>query len=229
MKLRIVPYRPKSKSAKDLAIALTGKLGYKVWRGPAKYGHRNLLWGKPGHPATNKIATFEILEKGSVNHVPYTTSSEVAQGWQKEGYTVFARTAGGQGGNNITVVLPDETLPERELYTQYVKKKKEFRVHVFNGKVIDVQEKRKKSGKEVNQLIRSHSNGWVFCHQNIEEPPELRSLGIAAVQALGLDFGAVDIIWNQHYNKCYVLEVNTAPGLCPTTTELYANEIASQL
>lgn len=226
MKVRIVPYRSGSKSAKDLAIALTEKLGYRVWRGPPKYGFKNILWGKPGHPATNKTATFEILEKEKLSHVPYTTAKEVAQAWLQAGKTVFARTAGGQGGKNITVVQPDESLPEAELYTQYVKKKKEFRVHVLNEKVVCIQEKRKKNGVTANPLIRSHGNGWVFCFKDIVEPDGLRVLGLAAVRSLGLDFGAVDIIWNEHQNKCYVTEVNTAPGLCPTTTEIYANEIA---
>lgn len=227
MKVRIVPYRPSSKSAKDLAIALSEKLGYKVWRGPPKYGFKNIFWGKPGHPATNKIATFEILKEKGISHVPYTTAKEDAQTWLQAGAPVFARTAGGQGGKNILVVLPGADLPEAEMYTRYVKKKKEFRVHVVGEKVVAVQEKRKKSGVVANPLIRSHANGWVFCFKDIVEPDGLRVLGLTAVRSLGLDFGAVDIIWNEHQNKCYVLEVNTAPGLCPTTTELYANEISA--
>ena len=53
---------------------------------------------------------------------------------------------------------------------------------------------------------------------------ELRTTAEHAVEALGLDFGAVDIMY--HENTFYVLEVNTAPGLTRTRTlEAYANEI----
>lgn len=227
MKIRVVPYRKGSQGARLLASKLSEKLGYKVFRGRStKPGRRNILWGKRGSVAHNKIDAFAAFAKEGVTCVPNTTSKEVAQGWLKEGKTVFARTSGGQGGSGITVVsLPEGDIPQAELYTQYVKKKKEFRVHVYGDKVICVQEKRKRNGVDANPLIRSHGNGWVFCFKNIVEPDGLRVLGLAAVRAVGLDFGAVDIIYNEHQNKLYVLEVNSAPGLCPTTTEAYANAI----
>ncbi|MNY63636.1 hypothetical protein D3C86_2006230 [compost metagenome] len=43
-----------------------------------------------------------------------------------------------------------------------------------------------------------------------------------AVNAIGLTFGAVDVIWNEYRHQAYVLEVNTAPGLTGTTLEKYA-------
>jgi glutathione synthase/RimK-type ligase-like ATP-grasp enzyme len=226
MKLRVVPYRPGSYSARLLAEKLSEKVGQKVWRGRPKFGHDNLLWGKPGHPATDKRATFKILEEAGVSCVPNTTSKEEATKWLQANKTVFARSAGGQGGSGIVVVQPPaEELPDAELYTQYVKKKKEFRVHVVNNNVVAVQEKRKKSGVDANPLVRSHTNGWVFCFKNIVEPNGLRVLGLNAVRAVGLDFGAVDIIYNALQDKCYVLEVNTAPGLCNTTATVYADAI----
>jgi glutathione synthase/RimK-type ligase-like ATP-grasp enzyme len=162
-----------------------------------------------------------------VSCVPYTSSKEVAQGWLNEGKTVFARTTGGQGGSGITIVRPGDSLPDKPLYTQYVKKRKEFRVHVYDGKAIDVQEKRKRNGGE-SSPIRSHGNGYVFCHNDVSEPEGLRSLGAAAISAVGLPLGAVDIIYNEHQGKLFVLEANSAPGLCLTTAEKYANAIQGQ-
>jgi hypothetical protein len=128
------------------------------------------------------------------------------------------------------VVAPGQELPDAPLYTQYVKKKKEFRVHVYNGKAIFVQEKRKRKNEPVgNQLIRSHRHGWVFCIKDIVEPDGLRVLGVNAVRACGLDFGAVDIIYNEHYNKMYVLEINSAPGIEGSTLEAYTNAICEGL
>jgi glutathione synthase/RimK-type ligase-like ATP-grasp enzyme len=234
MKIRIVPYKAGSQSAKLIATGLSQALGYKVWRGPAKPFAINISWGNqtkgPGtqinkpiavHCAADKLVTFSFLSKEGVSHVPYTTSKEVAQGWSKEGKTVFARTVQGQSGSGITIVAPGESMPSMPLYTQYVKKRKEFRVHVVNGVAIDVQQKKKKNGVEANSMIFNHDNGYAFCHNDVIEPDELRPLGIAAVKAVGLDFGAVDIIWNESQNKCYVLEVNTAPGLCDSTCAKY--------
>ena len=47
----------------------------------------------------------------------------------------------------------------------------------------------------------------------------------AAIKALGLDFGAVDIIYNEAEDQHYVLEVNTAPGLEGTTLQKYTEAI----
>ncbi len=107
-----------------------------------------------------------------------------------------------------------------------MKKKKEFRVHVVNGSVIDVQQKKKRNGVETTSLIRNLANGWIFAHEGVVEPAGLREMGVAAVAAVGLAFGAVDIIWNEKQNQCYVLEINTAPGLCQTTCDKYADAFA---
>ncbi len=229
MKIRIVPYKMSSKSARLLASKLTVKLGYKVWRGRPRYDTNNIFWGKPGHIAANKLKTFNVLKEAGVSHVPYTSSKEEAEAWLKAGSTVLARTACGQAGSGITIVNPGSVLPEATLYTRYVKKKKEFRVHVYQGKVIFVQEKRKANGVEADPLIRSHKRGWKFCMQNVVEPDGLRVLAVNAVGALGLDFGGVDVIWNELKNTCYVLEVNTAPGIEGSSLEAYANAISAQL
>jgi len=249
MKLRIIPYKMSSSSAKNLAKRLTEKLGYKVWRsGPKAGAYINLCWGY-SKPVTeydlerfinfppivaavrDKALAFKQLEIAGVSHVPYTTAKEVAEDWLKKGKTVLARSVCGQGGSGIKVWESDSgPLPEAPLYTQYVKKKQEFRVHVYMGDVICVQEKRKRKNEPVgNKLIRSHRHGWIFCLQDINEPDGLRVLGVDAVRACGLDFGAVDIIYNEHYNKLYVLEINSAPGLEGTTLEAYANAICSRL
>lgn len=245
MRYRIIPYKSGSASAGLLARTLQALVDYKVWRGPPKAKRRvNLNWGNKEYPddgfwwlnkpsavtvASNKLETFKALEAAGVSHVPYTSSKETAKAWQNKGSVIFARTTGGQGGSGITIVGEGHSsdLPDRPLYTLYVKKKKEFRVHVFRGQVIDVQQKKRRNGSEADSLIRNHDNGWIFAHMDIVEPDGIRDLAIAAVRAVGLDFGAVDIIWNEKQNKCFVLEVNTAPGLTDSTAEKYANAINS--
>ncbi len=223
MKIRIVPYKKGSESAKMIAQGLTVALGYKVWRGPAKPFALNIPWGLHG----NKLTSFKAFELKGVSHVPYTTSKENAQAWLKEGATVFARTVSGQSGSGIHIVNPGEVLPDMPLFTKYVPKRKEFRVHVVKGEVIDVQQKKLKKGEKPSKIC-NHDNHYVFCHEDVIEPAGLRELGIAAVAATGLQFGAVDIIWNETQNRCYVLEVNSAPGLCDTTCQKYVSAFVSK-
>jgi len=118
------------------------------------------------------------------------------------------------------------------LYTQYVKKADEYRVHVFDGEVIDVQQKRKRQevpNEEVDYQIRNASSGWVFCRDGVECPESVRSTAIRAVSVLGLDFGAVDVGYNRHNSVESVYEVNTAPGLEGTTLDLYYEAIQKRL
>ena len=49
------------------------------------------------------------------------------------------------------------------------------------------------------------------------------------MMAIDLQFGAVDIIWNEKENKCYVLEINTAPGLVGTTLTKYTEAFTKEI
>jgi D-alanine-D-alanine ligase-like ATP-grasp enzyme len=95
---------------------------------------------------------------------------------------------------------------------------------VWQGKVIDVQQKRRNTAipdDKVNWQIRNHDNGFIFARSDISPPRCVTSASLAAVAALGLDFGAVDLGYNQKAKKCVVYEVNTAPGLEGTTVDRY--------
>ncbi len=115
-------------------------------------------------------------------------------------------------------------LPYAPLYTQYMKKEAEFRVHAGSGKAIHTQMKLRKSNAKEDEAIWNHDNGFSFT-SNLEGRisdtilDQVRALGVAAVAALGLDFGAVDIAWLD--GKGYVLEVNTAPGMEEPTLSKY--------
>lgn len=169
--------------------------------------------------ATNKIKTFEALDKSKVRTLKWTTSKTQAEAWSKEGKTIVARkTIDGCCGEGIEVIEIGGVIPTAPLYTVYRKKTHEYRVHVFKGTVIDIVQKKLKFGAKPNGIIRNVDDGWIFSHKLVYTPYDLKELGISAVKACGLDFGAVDIIWNKFYDKCYVLEVNTAPGLELTPT-----------
>ena len=185
----------------------------------------NFVLNKPENiaKAVDKLATFMLLQANNISIPEWTTYKNEAELWK--GSIVCRTILNGFGGAGISL-LTANTLIDCPLYVKYKKKRHEYRVHVFNNEVIDVSWKRKKVGAEkINTFIRNYDNGWVYCRDDLLEPIGLRDIALAAISTLCLNFGAVDIIWNEKENKCYVLEVNTAPGLVGTTLEAYAKAI----
>lgn len=182
--------------------------------------------------AANKLLTFQRFKEAGFEQIPeWTTDREVAEGWCCDGGMVVCRTVlNGHSGRGIIVADLPEQVINAPLYVKYVKKLKEFRVHVAFNNVIDVQEKRRRNdvGADADSRIRNHHTGWVYCREEISEPENLRETAISAVAALGLDFGAVDLIYNQKKNQILVLEVNTACGLEGTTLQNYVSLIVEK-
>ena len=127
-------------------------------------------------------------------------------------------------GRGIVVAKKPEELVDAPLYTRYTPKTKEFRVHTSaKFGIFDIQEKRKRKESEKSEVpyIRNHDQGWVFCRENVACPDDVKLEAEKAVQALSLDFGAVDIGYHPTYGA-FVYEVNTAPGLEGQTCESYS-------
>jgi glutathione synthase/RimK-type ligase-like ATP-grasp enzyme len=182
--------------------------------------------------AANKLRAFRTLGEAGVAIPRFTRLADAAHEWDTD--VMIRELLNSHSGRGMRFVPREDrssllgtTAP---LYVEYIKKLMEYRVHVMGGKVIDVQQKRVREGSTGNDFqIRSYNNGWVFCRNGIDLPPDVSPLAVDAVRALRLDFGAVDIIYNALRQKSYVLEVNTAPGLHGSTIEIYANAIQEML
>ncbi len=186
--------------------------------------------------AGNKLLTFQALQnKEGINIPEFTTDRGVASGWIGTGKsTVVCRTKlSGHSGDGIVLASTEDQIVDAPLYVKYVKKQREFRIHVSFGEVIDVQEKRKRRDLpeefSTNFQVRNHHTGWVYCRENVELSEDATRMAVEACRQLGLDFGAVDIIYNARQNLYYVLEVNTAPGLEGTTVDKYAESFVKKL
>lgn len=168
------------------------------------------------------------MQEHGVPILEYTTSRARAWEWiQKDGLVVARGKLQGHSGEGIEILENREAIENcrARLYTRYFKAKDEYRVHVMAGNVIDIQQKRKRAevaAEDANYRVRSHANGFNFCRDGVELPVCCTDASIAAVKALGLDFGAVDIRFNAKTGECAVMEVNTAPGLEGTTIEVYS-------
>jgi D-alanine-D-alanine ligase-like ATP-grasp enzyme len=125
---------------------------------------------------------------------------------------------------------PDTWEVSAPLYVKYIPKKDEYRVHVVRGEIIDIQRKglreELKGTEGVNFKVRNLANGFVFVRNDGRTVPEcVLTVGRQAVQALELDFGAADVIYNAQQNRAYAIEVNSAPGLQGTTIVNYTNAL----
>ena len=172
--------------------------------------------------AANKFFTFASLAGAGVNTVPWTANMAVAKEWQAEGATIIARTLlTGHSGAGIIIIEKGDELIEAPLYTKYIFKAREYRVHATKFNVVDTQQKvRDPDQVPKSWKVRSHDNGFIFQRKNIAPNETRDALAIQSVKALDLDFGAVDIVEDKH-GVFYVLEVNTAPGLEGQTVVSY--------
>lgn len=177
--------------------------------------------------ATNKLTTFYRFKEAGVSHPLWWTDPAAVD---RKGIVLARTKLSGSGGDGIVVCREGDTLPPAKLYTKYIRKNAEYRLHVFRGSVILIQQKRRNTDTEQTkdqQLIRNHANGWVFAVNDVvfsteAQRKECEQLAVSAVSALGLDFGAVDLITSLKEGKPYVLEVNTAPGIeSPTVLATY--------
>lgn len=204
---------------------------------PEKY-HECRIINKPADVGifVDKVKTFQFLDNLlGVNTVPWTQDIDVAVDWLDMGYPVVERhVINGTNGEGIVFVEPtnddepnavDETV---ELFTRYVKKKSEYRLHFVNQLLIKTQKKiRVKDFPEdrINWRVRNLANGFIY--QGIEHgiPDQVIGNAKALARQIPLDFFAVDIIYNERSDRSFILEVNTAPGLSADTCEQYANYI----
>jgi hypothetical protein len=184
------------------------------------------------------VKSHERFIDSGVPALEQTTEPDVAAKWLQEGYGVLCRRDGLSGGRGITYVPKgsSDPLPQSDFYTKYFPKTHEFRAHVFSGRLIDLTQKKLKNGQSkqdgadpVAKIVRSLDNGWVHAHEGLDVSPErrerLEKAACAAVGALGLDFGAVDILLyvpdkgpRKGTDVLAVAEVNTAPGLANEVT-----------
>lgn len=247
MKTYVYSHNPHSEGAKELAKALGIK---RIKHGQSKFkgggGKAIVNWGAGTLPdqvaacekiynppqairnASNKLKSFELFAEAGVSIPQFFKTKEAAGEYLREnrGSSVVCRTVlNGHSGAGIVIADGEDNLVNAPLYTAYVKKSQEYRYHVFAGRVVDIQRKarrREVPDDQVNWQVRNLDGGFIFAREGVVESEDAAENAIKAVAALGLDFGAVDLIYNERENKYYVLEVNSAPGLAGSTLDGYA-------
>lgn len=247
--LKILPYRRNSLSSKAISRHFNSLRIFPDRNYRPKNGDVILNWGFCGdipvlenfktdftilnYPmavdcASDKVKTFTLLKENNVPHVEFTFSQEEALKWIEEGHLVYCRTlTRGKEGKGIVLAKTAPEVVKCDLYTKQFVNNHEYRIHVFNGEVTDMVEKRKMStdrkadfarrGIRVENddnggVIRNLKKGYSFCREDLVISEEIQQIAINAITALGLDFGGVDMAYNDETGEAKVLEINTACG-----------------
>lgn len=155
----------------------------------------------------------------------------VGEGWTWPGIYLVRRREH-QGGTDVIPCVQKADLTHAfadrraDHVTRYIPKVEECRVHVWDDTVIKISQKiRTDNSKPYSPFVWNFEHGFTFRYREERLPATVRYLAIQAVEALGLTFGAVDIILGED-GRWYVLEVNTAPaGRVDSTVEAYGKKI----
>jgi hypothetical protein len=218
----------KSASLKAIALGLSTHFQRKVWRTTKpSLKRKQFKYGQ----SVDKLTQYQWFFDNEIPALNFTDDFLTAHEWLQDGHVVFGRKyLKASCGKGIVVLEPGtEDVPICPVYTQYKKKKREFRVHVFKDQVVAVTEKKRR--KEFDGVrdtkIRNLANGYVFVQAVENEPEGLRELALRAARVSASDFRGVDVGYNQLKDELFVIEVNSAPGIQGTNLTKYLEAIIS--
>lgn len=147
----------------------------------------------------------------------------------------------GHSGEGIVIVdknTPEADIPDCKLYTEYIKKKDEYRLHYSGTGRSFLQHKLRNrqaiAEGRVDYRVRNLANGWVYVQDDVTQWPKAKQDAYNnfvqnAIRPVmieyGMNFGAFDFIYNEAQNRFYLLELNSAPGLGEDTAPFYADVV----
>lgn len=175
----------------------------------------------------DKLAAMEAIDAAGIPTPEYVEDRDQIS--ETFGYPALGRTESHARGEDINLIMQwrDAYLTDgNDYFVEYIPTDLEYRMHVVNGEVIKVHEKRLRSEADNHPFIRNAETGWIFMEPREPAPPD--SVAVDAVGCLGMDFGAVDVIRGED-GEHYVLEVNSAPSLDEANLQRYGDAFAEMM
>ena len=170
--------------------------------------------------ATDKLNSLMLMSEAGVPVPAFTTDAEGVE------WPCLARRRHHTRGNDVIAIssaADARIVVGADYFIQQIDKVREFRIHVMCGEPFLCQ---RKVGGDESSVVWNHTHGFRYVNMRSTRPDTSRlEAAVMAVRTLGLDFGAVDIIIDRAGN-CYVLEVNTAPGLAVVSATEYVRRFA---
>jgi glutathione synthase/RimK-type ligase-like ATP-grasp enzyme len=180
--------------------------------------------------ASNKYDSLALMESEGVRVPEWDTDPAALV--ERVGFPILGRRTHHARGTDVVLCLQrrdyERSRLRRDYYVQYVPTSREYRLHVVGDECIRVQGKYLDYPRDWQPHIRNYASGYRFRAPSRRLRPDRIEAAVAAVKALGLDFGAVDLIVGDD-DQAYVLEVNTAPSCSPRTALMYCNAFTNML
>jgi len=176
--------------------------------------------------AANSLRSLQTLMGGGISTLElYLTPPD-----DPELYPILGRRWYHHAGLDIVWCNTQEEArcANRRYFTRYLKCDKEFRVHVFDKKVLRMFKKVPRVGG-ASETIKTSLRGWGYYRTALDKHIGAQELAVAATSTLGLVFGGVDIGWSRDQDKYVVFEVNTGPALNTVSQLYYAREFERYL
>lgn len=182
--------------------------------------------------AKDKLGALQLLKD---NNIPVVKFSE---NYSDLAFPVFGRRIKHKQGNDIKIYFHPTEVElssfERDFYTEFCAAPKEYRVHIFNGRILIASRKYLMEGFEFMKgyypFIKNKSTGYRFKTINFERylPIKIKDACIKTATTMGLDWCAIDVLWT-YDEEPKILEVNTTPGLTNKKLEIYSKAFLNKI
>lgn len=184
-------------------------------KGPALVCYGTNGWGSPSlnsNCRSDKVRRMQAMDHSGVRLVPWAIGKDA----HNLSLPLFARKLYGMGAKDLMPVFQREEIDWRlaagwQWFSTILPIEQELRLWVWRGEVLQAFEKVMDRPEQYTAMGRNFGQGFEFRPVTLESGDPARQ-ALKAVRALGLDFGAVDMITTPSFGGAYVLEVNTAPG-----------------
>ena len=189
--------------------------------------------------ASDKIATLDHMANAGIPHVPYfrTWEEALTAGGRA---IILGRRRWGMQGRGIQVYDPAQIWGGRyprfptlrhDWFSIYMEPTREVRLHVVGSDVVRIQGKYLDFPEQAarNPFVRNYGTGYRFRAPRRDLHTRRKEAAVEAVAALGLDFGAVDMLLFGGSEEARILEINTAPACSPLTARAYADALTRAL
>lgn len=179
----------------------------------------------------DKIKMKQIFKENDIPSPDFAPNTEEGRKYfQDNGYNVVYKKRYHRGGIGMELVPLDQISKfEGEIYKggileRRLNVKREWRIHACPKLNLTFSVEKRKRYDKIHEVIRNNDN-CVFkvdfaIPENWNEALEMAS---KAVDIMGLDIGAVDLVWTG--KNYYVIETNSGPGMGEQTSQWYADTL----
>jgi len=176
--------------------------------------------------ASNKSGALTVLNNHGITVPKYYAFVDA----EEIKYPVLARKTFHKQGRDIILCNNREEAVNalhsgRDYLLEFIEARAEYRLHCIDNEIVKIFRKVRLS-PDSHDFIKCTRCGWGFYRTDMGQDwlQPMKSKAIESLKALGLYFGAVDMIHSTNH-RFVVLEVNSAPALNTDTLNVYTKKL----